>query len=128
MVKTQLPQPKQQTGRPPAEERPSSLGRAIGTGLAGVAVLCAVTPYSDLLLRGSSIAHNCLPIGALVLLLILTAGVNRLLARLGPRWAFTRAEILLIYVMLLVAAGIPSVGLTQCVLGVTVAPTYYANG
>jgi hypothetical protein len=30
-------------------------------------------------------------------------------------------------VMLLVAAGIPSVGLAQCVLGVTVAPTYYAN-
>jgi hypothetical protein len=128
MVKTQLPQPTQETGRPPAEERPPSLWRAIGAGLAGVAVLCAVTPYSDLLLRGSWIAHNCLPIGALVLLLILTTGINRLLVRLRRTWAFTRAELMLVYVMLLVAAGIPSVGLAQCVLGVTVAPTYYANG
>jgi hypothetical protein len=79
-------------------------------------------------MRGTWVAHNCLPIGALILLLFLVSGVNRVLVRRLPRWALTRAELLLIYVMLLVASGIPSVGLTQCVLGVTVAPTYYANG
>src|SRR5689334_22830190 len=39
--------------------------RAILYGLAGVLFLCVVTPYTDLELRGSWLAHNCLPIGAL---------------------------------------------------------------
>jgi hypothetical protein len=43
MVKTQLSQPRQETERPPAEEGPSSLVRAIGTGLLGVALLWFVT-------------------------------------------------------------------------------------
>lgn len=111
----------------PKPERASSVVRGLGVGLAGVALLCGVTPYSDLMLRGSWIAHNCLPIGALVLLLAVVSLLNPALARWRPAVALTRAEILLAYTMWLVAAGIPSVGLIPGVLGVTVAPTYYAN-
>jgi hypothetical protein len=46
-------------------------------------------------------------------------------ARLRPAWALGRAEALLVYAMLLVAAGIPSAGLTLPVLSVAVAPAYY---
>src|SRR5438132_13113411 len=105
------PQPTQ-PGPPP---RPTL--RALLCGVAGVMFLCWVTPYTDLVLRGSWIAHNCLPVGALCLFLLLVIGGNRLLRRLSRRWALTRAELLLIYTMMLTAAGIPSVGLAQPVIG-----------
>jgi hypothetical protein len=93
--------------------------------LPAVAALCVSTVYSDLVLQGSWIAHNALPIGALTLFLLIVSLGNRIAARLGPRWALSRAEALLIYAMLLVASGIPSVGLTFPVLSVAVAPAYY---
>jgi hypothetical protein len=90
-----------------------------------VAALCVATVYSDLVLRGSWIAHNALPIGALTLFLLLVTIGNRLAGRLRPAWMLTRAEALLVYAMLLVAAGIPSVGLTLMVLTAAVGPAYY---
>src|SRR5436305_313314 len=108
----------------PAPNRRPTL-RAILCGLAGVLFLCVVTPYTDLALRGSWLAHNCLPTGALCLFLLMVTVGNRLLRRLSRRWALTRTELLLVYTMMLVAAGIPSVGLTQPVLGLVAAPAYY---
>lgn len=114
---------------PAAEpEPPRPTVRALLYGVAGVLFLCIATPYTDLVLRGSWLAHNCLPIGALCVFLLLVIGGNRLLRRLSRRWALTRAELLLIYTMMLTAAGIPSVGLAQPVIGLIVAPTYYASG
>lgn len=55
--------------------------------------------YSDNVTT-SALFFNCI---ALLLVLI---GVNRLLKRLGPRWVFSRGEILTIYVMLLVASAL----------------------
>jgi hypothetical protein len=101
------------------------VGRGLALGLLLVAALCVATVYSDLVLQGSWIAHNCLPIGALTLFLIIVALGNGLAMRLRPSWALTRAEALLVYAMLLVASGIPSVGLTLPVLSAAVAPAYY---
>lgn len=114
---------------PPAEtETPArSPRRAIACGVVGVVLLCLVTPYTDLVVRGSWIAHNCLPIGALFLFIFLATGVNRLLGRFGPRAALSRAELLLVYAMMLVASGIPSEGLAQMVIPLIVAPAHYAE-
>src|SRR2546421_413348 len=101
--------------------------RAVLYGLAGVLFLCVATPYTDLVLRGSWLAHNCLPTGALCLFLLLVTLWNRLLRWLAPGGALSRAELLLVYTMMLVAAGIPSVGFTQPLLGLIVAPAYYAS-
>src|SRR5689334_15055046 len=90
--------------------------RAPVVGLIAVTVLCVITIYSDLVLQGSWIAHNSLPIGALTLFLLLVTVGNRIARRLHQAWALTRSEALLVYAMLLVAAGIPSVGLTLPVL------------
>ena len=100
-------------------------GRALAVGLLLVAALCVATVYSDLVLQGSWIAHNALPIGALTLFLLLVTTGNRLVGRFRPAWALSRAETLLIYAMLLVASGIPSVGFTLPALSVAVAPAYY---
>jgi hypothetical protein len=95
-------------------------------GLVGVVLLCVLTPYTDLVIRGSWLAHNCLPVGALFLFLFLATAVNLLLGRFSPRAMLSRAELLLAYAMMLVASGIPSVGLAQQVIPLIVAPEYYA--
>ncbi|MBI3947334.1 MAG: hypothetical protein HY321_15530 [Armatimonadetes bacterium] len=106
---------------------PRSARRAIAYGLAGVLLLCLITPYTDLVVRGSWIAHNCLPVGVLCLFLLLVTGINRLLGRFSARAMLSRAELLLVYAMMLVAAGIPSVGLTQVAVAMIAAPAHYAN-
>ena len=59
-------------------------GRALAVGLLLVAALCVATVYSDLVLQGSWIAHNALPIGALTLFLLLVTTGNRLVGRFRP--------------------------------------------
>src|SRR4051794_1197522 len=61
-------------------------------GLIAVIALCVVTVYSDLVLQGSWIAHNALPIGALTLFLFLVTVSNRLAARAGTIWRLRRSE------------------------------------
>jgi hypothetical protein len=110
---------------PAGQPRTGSRVRAVVVGLVAVAVLCGITLYCDLVLQGTWIAHNALPIGALALFLLLVTVGNRLARRLRPSAALTRSEVLLVYAMLSVAAGIPSVGLALPVLSVAVAPAYY---
>jgi hypothetical protein len=111
----------------PRSKRPGSHLRAPLIGLLGVAALCWATVTSDLILRGSWIAHNALPIGALTLFLLLITVGNRLLGSWRRDWMLDRSEALLVYAMLLVAAGIPSVGLTFMVLTAAVGPAYYGK-
>src|SRR5438067_6600746 len=86
--------------RPKREPHPL---RAPVIGLIGVGTLRVLTIYSDLVLQGSWIAHNALPIGALTLFLLLVTVGNRLAGLLHPSWELTRAEALLVYAMLLVS-------------------------
>jgi hypothetical protein len=94
-------------------------------GLVLVVLLCGATPYVDLYLQGSELVGNHLPLGAfcLLLLVVALAGVP---ARLSRRWSrFSRGELLLAFVMLLVAAGIPTWGLAGYLFPAMSAPTYY---
>ncbi len=122
------PLPSRRPARPTLPAAPErGLRRPLAVGLVGVAALCVTTVYADLALQGSWIAHNALPIGALTLFLLLVAVGNRLAAWARPGWALARSEALLVYAMLLVASGIPSVGLVLPVISVAVAPAYYGR-
>jgi hypothetical protein len=114
-----------ESAQPPSRSGTSL--RAPIIGLAGTAALCWATIRSDLILRGSWIAHNALPIGALTLFLLLVTVGNRLLKRWRRSWMLDRSEALLVYAMLLVVSGIPSVGLTMMVLTAAVGPFYYKD-
>jgi hypothetical protein len=97
------------------------IGLLVGVGFA------AILPYSDLYLQGSRLAFNHLPITALITLFLLIVVANTLLRRFAPRRAFSAAELAAIYVIVLVAAPLPSGGYAEFLPGVTTAAFYYAT-
>ncbi|MCC7491164.1 MAG: hypothetical protein IT204_02390 [Fimbriimonadaceae bacterium] len=102
--------------------RPSP--RAVLLGLLGVVCLSWGTPYSDLVLRGTWVGLTAFPIGAftaLLLLLLLNAPWRA--AGRGLR----RAELLTVYAMLLVAAGLSSFGLVGLLVPYAAGPAYFAT-
>lgn len=99
--------------------------RSILIGLAGVAIIAFATPYSDLVMRGTWIGLTSFPISSFVLMLFLVGAVNSLLRKLGRGLA--PGELLVAYCMMLVAAGVPSFGLTGLLIPYMAGPLYFAN-
>ena len=65
--------------------------------------------------------------GAAIFLIFVLSVLNLLLQRLHQRWAFSTSELLVCYIMMLVACAIPSWGFTFLLIPWIVAPTYYAT-
>jgi len=99
-----------------ATREPAITRRAVVVGLIGTAVLAVVTPWSDLYLAGIGLANCHLPVGAFVLMVVWAGAANVLLTRLSPRLGMTRREVLVSYLVMLAASGIPSLGLTDYLL------------
>jgi len=110
-------------GSPGVRESPITR-KAIAVGLLGTAALGIATPWTELYLRGTWIAACHLPIGAFVLFALWAGAINVALRRLAPRLGMTRREVLVSYLIMLVAAGIPSFGLTEYLLP-TLAGVFY---
>jgi hypothetical protein len=99
--------------------------RAIVTGIICIVFLAAVTPVSDLLIQGTWIACCHLPIGVVFVFVLLVIGINAPLKKLGI--SFTHSELIVIYCMMLIPAGIPSLGLSAYVIPILASPPYYAT-
>jgi len=102
--------------------------RAFLLGLILSLAMCAVMPYNDYYVGATYLSGNFFPIGAIGAVLALTLLVNPLLITLGRRSAiFRRTEIMTVWSMILVVAGIPSSGLMRYLIPHIVAPHYYAT-
>ncbi len=102
--------------------------RAFALGLALAALLCAVLPYNDYAIGATYLSGNFFPISALAGLLLLVLAVNPLLIALRQRHRlWTPPEIMTVWTMLLVIAGIPSSGLMRYLIPHLAAPYYYAT-
>ena len=84
-------------------------------------------PYGNMVVRGSYMALDFSTPGALFLFFILVGGLNALGARLAPNLALGRRELLVVYIMLIVASAIPTMGLTEYLLPTITAGQYYAT-
>jgi len=99
--------------------------RAFLIGLAGTALLAVATPISDFLLNGTWLAACHLPIGVVCVFVLLRYGVDRVWARGGRPLA--RGEWVVLYSMMLVSAGLTSLGFSAYVVPVLAAIPYYAT-
>lgn len=102
---------------------------AILVGLLLVGSLCAITPYNNYFIENSRIAGNHLPVGSIFSLLLLVFIVNvplRLLTR-QVKFSFSALELTVIWMMLIVAVGIPSMGLLQFLIPCLVALRYFTT-
>lgn len=93
-----------------ASRRISIRAFVIGTML--VPILCYWNVYSDIVAQSTELGDMSLSIGAVSILLALLA-LNAALRRWAPRYRFTQAELLFIYVMQTVSIVISSVGHVQ---------------
>ena len=101
--------------------------RAVIIGLVWVIAQTMITPYNNLYLGGSRLAGSHFPLGAMIVLLLMTFVVNTILKRLKPGWELGPGELLVIWIMVVVTSGIPGLGLGQFLYQRLVAPVYFAS-
>ncbi|MFH1570100.1 MAG: DUF6785 family protein [Gemmatimonadota bacterium] len=114
------------SSRPDPSSRPPFTLRAIAVGTALCAFIGVAGPYADLVLRGSSLFYDFSTAGALFLFFLLVGGANALLRALLPGAALGRRELLVVYVMMVMASAVATMGLSQYLPPILAAAQYYA--
>lgn len=99
--------------------------RALIIGLVCVLLIAIGTPYTDLVVQGTWVGLTSFPISAFFLLIVLAGVLNVVPRALGV--GLSSAELLVVYSMMLVAAGIPSFGLTGLLIPYAAGPLYFAT-
>ena len=89
-------------------------------------VVGAGAPYASFYLRGSFMALGFSTVGAVFLLFLLAGLVNPLLKLLHPRLGLQRRELLLIYILMVMASPIPTLLIAKFLIQITVS-FYYAT-
>ena len=111
-----------------AAEQPTSFtwrGFAVGTLLAlGIG---AGAPYAVIMLQGSFMALNSSSPGAIFLFFVLVVVVNTLLRALGRGLALGRADLVLIYAMMLLASAVPTQAFVGYLIPIISGLYYYAT-
>ena len=98
----------------------------VGGALASLAVGAGIA-YADNVIRGSWMAIDFGSPVAVFLLFVLAAILNPVLGLCRRSWHLSASEVTLIYVMALVAASVPSMGLTGFILPYLSGAQYYAT-
>ena len=97
----------------------------LGAGLSFfINVAC---PYVVLVKKSAGLTSDYITAGAVMLLFVLVACLNPILKALRPAWAFSSAELVLIYIMMIVASAIPTWGLVTNLFHILTRPFYVAS-
>jgi len=83
--------------------------------------------YAELVIHGTQISLTYPPIGAFIIFVCLYAISNIGLRALWPPLALTRPELVVIFTMLVISAGISSIDLAQKLIPMITGPYYYAT-
>ena len=115
------------TGHLPGIGSPSAFTpRALLIGSLFSFFIGAGVPYASFYLQGSFMALGFSTVGAVFLLFFLTGLINPLLKSLHPGIGLHRREVLLIYIMMVMASPLPSLFAAKFLVQVTI-PFYYAT-
>ena len=101
--------------------------RSVLTGTLLVGVISVMSPWAVMMVKGSQLTSNAIPIIAVFLLAVLVGVVMPLLKMLGRYFAYTRAELITVYVMMLVGSVVVTTGFTGSLLSVVTGAQYYAT-
>ena len=101
--------------------------RVVALCLALAVALGYVIPIIDFKLANTFLGATHLPPGAIGALLVLVCVVNPLLRLVSKRWAFSRQELLVVYITCLFSSLVPGHGAENLVIPVMVAPFYFAT-
>lgn len=100
--------------------------RAFVIGTLLIPLMCYWVEYTEIVAEGTDLAAMSLIIGAVFALFVLIC-LNGLIARLAPRWVFSQAELMFIYIMQTVSIGISGIGMMQFLVPTLGNPFYYKS-
>jgi len=97
------------------------------TGMLLCGVIAVGLPYGEFLIQGTQLGLNSSTPAAFFLLFVLLALVQPLLGSVHRSWLFTRAELLIITVMMMLTTAIPSRGFAGVFTTILSGVYYYAT-
>ncbi len=103
------------SSQPVLQERPKVQGitpRALILGLVLVPLMCFWNEYTEIVAEATDLAAMSLIIAVVFALFVLIL-INRFLLRFLPKYAFSQAEMIYIYIMQTVSIGISGIGMMQ---------------
>ncbi len=106
---------------------PGVTPRSLLFGAVLVAAISVISPWAVLVVKGSQLTSNAIPIIAIFLLFLVTVILQPMLRWLGARGAFTRSELITMYVMMLVGSVVVTTGFAGTFLSVITGAVYYAT-
>ena len=98
---------------------------AVGTLLA--LVIGTAVPYTNMVIKGTLMAHNFSTPAALFLFFLLILLVNTLLRLFLPKSSLRRPELAVVYIMAMLATSVPTVGFTENLLPIISGLYYFAT-
>ena len=101
--------------------------RAVAVGALVSVAIAMGAPYANMVIRGSYMALDFSTPGAICLLLFLVAVANVALRFMGLDWALSQGELLVVYIMGIVASAIPTMGFSEYLLTIISGVFYYAT-
>ena len=97
----------------------------VGAGLSFfINIAC---PYVVLVKKLAGLTSDYITAGAVMLFFVLVGVLNPVLKRFCRQWAFSSAELVLIYIMMIVASAIPTWGLVTNLFHILTRPFYVAS-
>ena len=107
--------------------RPGVTWRSLLVGSLGSLAIGLGDPYGIHVIHGSYMALDFSTAGAVFLLFVLVFVVNRALGWLRSSWALSPAELITVYIMMIVACALSTMGLAAQLVPIITAPFYYAT-
>jgi len=101
--------------------------RAVVLGLLLVAILSSIVPYNDYYIHGTPLTGNHFPIGVVFFFFVLCFAVNATVRKFFRGLELAASELLTVWCMMLVSAGIASTGLARYFFAMLIGPFYYAT-
>ena len=101
--------------------------RAFISGLLLSIFIAYFDHYSVDVVGASFMAIDNMPAGAIFIFFFLVFFINTILKLVKPSFAFSPGELLLVYVMMLVASSVTEMGFGSQILPIISAPSYYAS-
>ena len=106
---------------------PEVSGRSLVIGTLLAFFINLACPYSVLVLQNAGLTSDYITAGAMMIFLLLVGLFNPLLKMSYRPWALRAGEMVVIYVMMIVASAIPTWGLVTNLFHILTRPFYYAT-
>ena len=108
-------------------EKPGVTFRSLLIGSLMALFIGIVLPYTNMIIKGSLLAHNLNTPAALFVFFIFVGIVNVVLGFIRRRQALSPPELAVVYIMAMLATAIPTIGFSEYLLPIVAGIYYYAS-